>query len=523
MPHDDGMPPADGAMPDGAETVRAIIAAAEDVQPDDDAEIARLAALPLLAYDREREAAAKRLGIRRVSILDKAVAAVRGNGGTTPSQGRPLDFPEIAPWPELANGAELLDELARAIRQYVVLDAHEADAIALWVLGVHAFDAWTIFPRLFVTAPERQCGKSTLLDVLSPLVPRAQTADSITAAALFRTIEAARPTLLLDEADTYARDNEDLRGVLDSGHKRSGSVVRTVGDNHLPRRFSTWAPVALAAIGHLPGTVEDRSIIIRLRRRRPDEAIESLRQGRTRRLDTLARKAARWVADNAAALAAADPAMPAGLYNRVADNWHPLLAIADAAGGGWPERARHAAVTLTRDGAEDGESVKVKLLADIHAAFMARGTDRMTSGDLVAYLTGLDERPWPDYRNGKPITKAQIARLLKPLRISSGSIRLDDGRTPKGYYRAAFEDAFRRYIHLPGFQNATTPQAKQSAALDDSQNATSSGDVAFRNRENPSVSAGCGGVAFRNPQSWRDDVPDRWRDDGHPEEAVWTE
>src|SRR5215472_7482732 len=92
-------------------------------------------------------------------------------------------------------------------------------------------------------------------------------ASGITAAALFRTIEAARPTLLLDEADAYARDNEDLRAMLDAGHRRDGAVIRTVGDNHEPRQFSAWAPVALAAIGHLHSTIEDRSIIIRLRRR----------------------------------------------------------------------------------------------------------------------------------------------------------------------------------------------------------------------------------------------------------------
>jgi hypothetical protein len=494
-------------LPDGAsvETLARLLAGATPWTPpaqpqpsgavNDNAQIAQLAQLSTMAYEREREAAARRLGIR-VSILDKAVAAERSNGCPAPGQGRPLDFPEIEPWPEPVAGAALLEEMARAIRRHVVLDAHEADAVALWGLAVHAFDAWTIFPRLFVMAPEKQCGKSTLLEIVSLLVPRPQAADSITAAALFRTIEAACPTLLLDEADTYARDNEDMRCVLDSGHKRGGSVVRTVGDNHEPRRFSTWAPVAFAAIGHLAGTVEDRSIIIRLRRRRPDEAIGSLRQGRTSALDTLARKAARCARDHLDGLRAADPAMPSGLYNRAADNWLPLLAVADAAGGVWPARARDAVAVLIGAGADDSESVRVKVLADIHAAFRARDTDRIASEDLVGYLTGLDERPWPEYRNGKPITKAQIARLLKPLRISSGTIRLNDERTAKGYYRAAFEDAFTRYI--PGFQKVTTSQAKQSAALGGFQSVTSLDGVTFRNHENTSNSGDCDGVTFQN-------------------------
>jgi putative DNA primase/helicase len=256
MPRDDGVPP------DGAEAVVEIIAAAEDVKPDDDAEIARLAQLSPLACDRELPVAAKRLECR-VSTLRAEVAAVRSNTAKTGTagQGRPLDLPEPEPWPDPVGGAELLDELATGILRYVVLAPYEADAVALWVLAVHAFDGWTIFPRLLVTAPEKQCGKTTLLDVLSRLVPRPLMASGITAAALFRTIEAARPTLLLDEADAYARENEDLRAVLDAGHRCDGAVIRTVGDNHQPRQFSAWAPVALAAIGHMPSTIEDRSII----------------------------------------------------------------------------------------------------------------------------------------------------------------------------------------------------------------------------------------------------------------------
>jgi hypothetical protein len=300
----------------------------------DAAEIARLAALPLVTYGRERKLAAERLGCR-VSILDRAVAAERGRGEAAPGRGRPLSLPEPEPWPQPVDGAELLDELAAAIRRHVVLDRHEADAVALWVLAVHAFDAWTIFPRLFVTAPEKGCGKSTLLDVLSRLIPKPLGASSITPASLFRTIETARPTMLLDEADTYARDNEDMRSVLDAGHRRDGAVIRTVGDNHEPRQFSAWAPVALAAIGHLPGTIEDRSIVVRLRRRRPDEPIESLRLARAGGLDELARKAARWVADHGSAFAAANPVMPAGIYNRGGQ-------LAPATRGRGPRRRRTA-------------------------------------------------------------------------------------------------------------------------------------------------------------------------------------
>lgn len=224
----------------------------DDRTAEDALEIARLAALPLLEYGRERKPAAKRLGVP-VSMLDRLVAGARGD--PTPGQGRALDLREPEPWPEAADGAVLLDGIVTEIRRYVVFGAAAADAVPLWVAADHAFDRFVIFPRLFITAPEKGCGKTTLLDAISRLVTRALAADNITAAALFRTIEAVRPTLLLDEADSYLRDNEDLRGILDSGHRRDGGVIRTVGDTYEPRRFSTFAPVVLAAIGHLPGTI----------------------------------------------------------------------------------------------------------------------------------------------------------------------------------------------------------------------------------------------------------------------------
>src|SRR4029077_14945408 len=136
--------------------------------------------------------------------------------------------------------------------------------------------------------------------------------------------------------------------------------------------------------------------------------------------------------------------MPAAIVNRTADNWRPLFAVADLAGRGWPQGARRVAVELTAGG-DDLGSRRVTLLTDIRTAFGAKAVDRITSEDLVAYLASLDDRPWPEYRAGKSITKAQVARLLTPLGVSSGTVRLSGGHTAKGYYRSAFEDAFVRY------------------------------------------------------------------------------
>lgn len=274
---------------------------------------------------------------------------------------------------------------------------------------------------------------------------------------MFRTVEVTHPTLLIDEADTFVNDNEELRGILNTGHGKEGQVVRlvAVGDDFEPCAFSTYCATAIAAIGKLPGTVEDRSIAIMLRRKRADEPAEQFREDRPGKLIVLVRKAARWAKDHVEELRDADPKIPDDLNDRGADNWRPLLAIADLAGGGWQDWARSAAVSLSTDAIADQDSIRTQLLADIRSAFQNRTADRMSSDAIVAYLESLDDRPWSEFNRGKPMTKAGLARLLKPFRILPTTIRLDGNRTAKGYYHSAFEDAFTRY--LPA-QTVTTSQ-----------------------------------------------------------------
>ena len=373
-----------GAKGSGITNGSAATGASQLSATDDDETITHLAKLSPVDYDRQREAAAQRLGCR-ASTLDAAVKAARATPSDSGGQGQPLALPEPAPWHDPVDGPGLLDGLAKAIKRHVILPEHEANAIALWVAHAYVFEAFTVTPRLGVTSAEKRCGKSTLLDVLVCLVPRSLLASNISTAATYRTIELARPTLLIDEADTFLSDSEDLRGVLNSGHRKGGSVVRLVGDKHEPRRFATYAPVAIAMIGALPGTLADRSIPIRLERRRANETVTPFRGDRTEDLVQLARMAARWAADNREHLAEADPDT-GGLFNRDADNWRPLLAIADAAGGDWPARARLAAKVLTVASAADEESIGTMALGDICALFESRGVDRLTSKEIVEHL-----------------------------------------------------------------------------------------------------------------------------------------
>jgi hypothetical protein len=223
-----------------------------------------------------------------------------------------------------------------------------------------------------------------------------------------------------------------------------------VGDDHEPRAFATYAAVAIGIIGSLPDTLADRSISIDLKRKLASEAIESFRVDRVGHLEVLARKAARWAADNAVQIAAADPDMPSGVHSREADNWRPLLAIAEVAGGEWPNRAR-AAATQAIAASETDSQIEL-LLGDIRDIFARRAAnevdpaDRIPSGDLVEALVGIESRPWAELgKSRKPLTQNRLARLLKPLLIAPENIRIGD-KVLKGYLLERFKEAFSRYL-----------------------------------------------------------------------------
>ena len=187
---------------------------------------------------------------------------------------------------------------------------------------------------------------------------------------------------MIDEADSFLRDNEELRGVLNSGHRKGGAVLRNVGDDHEPRSFSTYGACAIALIGQLPPTLTDRSVPITLTRRKRDETITPFRLDRVDHLVVLARKLARWTTDNAVAIAATEPTMPAGIYNRAADNWRPLLAIAEVAGGKWPARGQTAALKSVAADIDDASLLEL-LLGDIRDDFRQAGGEQGRPADRI--------------------------------------------------------------------------------------------------------------------------------------------
>ncbi len=372
-------------------------------------------------------------------------------------QGRAVQLEDPEPWPDPVNGAALLDAIAATFERYLALPTHGSTALALWVLHAYAFSAWFTSPFLVLTSPVKRCGKTLLLIVIGALVPRRLYASNVTPAVLFRAIEKFSPTLLIDEADSFMRKNDELRGVLNSGHTRTtATVIRAVGDDHEPRAFSTWCPKVIALIGKLPDTLADRAIEVAMRRRTAGERVERLRQDRIEaECAQFRRQAARWAADHLTGLQDADPVVPVELHDRAADCWRPLLALADCAGARWPALARETAKALSGVTEDADQPAAVLLLGDVRAIFGA--LEGLSSADVVTALKALDSRPWATWgKDNKGLTTNALARLLSPFEIHPTKIRFAPNPL-KGYTRRMFEDCWLRYLTVADTENLVYP------------------------------------------------------------------
>lgn len=356
---------------------------------------------------------------------------------------------------------ELLDSLSAFLRRFVVMSEHQTAVVALWLVHTHAISAADVTPFLAVTSAERRSGKSLLLDVLELVAARPWRVISPSEAVMFRKIERDCPTLLLDETDAIFKGaterTEPLRALLNAGNRRGTTVPRCVGQNQELRDFSTFCARALAGIGELPPTVADRSLPIRLERRAPGEHVQRYRRRHAEpEAESLRQALDRFGQEHLETLREAEPELPAELDDRAQDAAEPLLAIADLAGGDWPNRAREALIAVRGAGEPEDDSAGIRLLSDIRAVLAGR--DRASTQELLEGLHRLEESPWGEWY-GKPLTSRVLAKLLRPYNVRSKSVRLEDGSTPKGFQREQFESAWKRY--LPGGvassrHNATT-------------------------------------------------------------------
>lgn len=401
--------------------------------------IVHLARLSVIEYERVRTEAAKSLELRP-PVLDKLVKIAHKKVENN------MPFKTVEPWPEPIHPAQLLTDIESSIRRFIACESHIAVAATLWIAMTWFIDVIQAAPLAMITGPEKRCGKSQLLLLFGRLAYRPVPASNITSAALFRTIDAWQPTLLIDEADTFMQQNEELRGLINAGHTRDSSyILRVVGDDHTPKTFCVWSAKAIAGIGKLHETIMDRSIVLEMRRKLPEERVERLRHARPGLFETLAAKLARFRMDYAEHVRKQRPALPEPLNDRAQDNWEALLAIADIAGGEWPVLARNAALFLNCT-VEQPQSVGIELLEDMQELFISKSVDRITSYELINGLCIEQEKRWATYNHGSSISPRQIASHLKKFGIRPQAIRTGV-RVDKGYIKADFEDVWTRYLN----------------------------------------------------------------------------
>ena len=352
----------------------------------------------------------------------------------------------------------LLDDVRTFIGRFCAFpDEHCLNAVTLWAAHTHMVEFFYTTPRLALLSPEPSSGKTRVLDVLDLLVPEPMYSFGASPAAIFRRLADRQVTVLFDEVDTIWSskgkndNNEDLRGLLNVGYKRGAKVPRCVGPNHQVVDFDVYSAVALAGIGELPDTIMTRSVIIKMRRRGPGEHVE---QFRTRMHAPegaiLQGRLAGWASEVGEQAGAEIPEMPNGVEDRPAEVWESLLAVADAAGGPWPDIARKACVHLVEVAKDRKVSLGIRLLEDLRTLFSRANADKLSTAYLLEMLcsdhSGLaDDAPWGEILHGSAINARKLASLLKPYGISSKKVRIDE-TTQQGYAKEDLYDAWQRYL-----------------------------------------------------------------------------
>jgi hypothetical protein len=369
----------------------------------------------------------------------------------------------VIPYPppdDELDGAAVLDDVAAFVDRFVAFPTpHALTAVTLWAAHTWATPrTWYVTPRLVLDSAEPGSGKTRVLELLGLLVKNPEMTISATVAAIFRMIGDHPITLLFDEVDAIFNpinggNYEDLRALLNAGYKQAATIARCVGDAKAMKiaRFPVFAPVALAGLaGKMPSTITTRAVTIHMRRWAPGETVEPFRERDAEvTAEPLRRRLSEWVVDRSEDLALARPKMPDGVVDRASEVWEPILALADAAGGDWPDRAREACAYFVLSSDPGELSQGVRLLADIRQVFADEGNvDRMPSAVLVERLVHLDEAPWADLY-GKPLDQRRLANELKKYGVKATTIKMQTGNTLRGYRVDGAEglhDAWQRYL-----------------------------------------------------------------------------
>ncbi len=437
---------------------------------------------PLEAIQAVLEQAAKGLNgqgdLTRALVREGLIRSVRGTGARSPAaivdaaikpkavasadeRVTIRDFSDPEPFGGPVDGEELLAGLVTFVESRLVVPAGAAVAIAAWDVATWARNAFNLAPLLVIRSATRRAGKSLLLEMLDVLVRRPLLSVSISPAALYRSIETYEATLLIDEGEALGQRSEradELRALINAGYRRGAMVPRCVGQDNELRLFDPFGPKAIAAVGRLHDTIEDRGIHIRLQRKLRTEKVERFRAHEVAETTLNLRRAARrWVDDNLEDLKACKPALPDFLHDREQDSWEPLLAIAECVGGVWPALLTEAARRLSTGEDDDDQSDGIRLLRDIQTVFTG---ESMATPDLVRALVDLEGAEWAEYgRQAKPLTAHGLARLLKPFEVKPRQLWIGQVNC-RGYELEDFGDAFSRYL---GTQSARVLESNGGA------------------------------------------------------------
>ena len=458
--------------------------------------IEQLAALSELEYQLKRSVSAKALNNMSVGTLDKLVKQVRCELEAETNKSLVID---TEPYQNPVNGAIVAEEIYKLVTRHIACTDAVAIASTLWIIFTWVIEASHIAPIAWINAPEKRCGKSQLLTLIALMSKRSLPSSNITAAALFRCIEKYKPTLIIDEVDTFVNDNEDLRGVLNAGHSRDNPyIIRCAGDDNEPKEFYVYGAKALSGIGKIPSTLMDRSISLTLRRKLNNEHRDRVRDLSRDTTNTIKAKLARWSDDNLQVVKEATPLLPKAINDRMQDNWEILLKIATTLGDEWLQRANSACIEIS--GIEHDEpSLNEQLLIDIKGIFELKKVTRIFSDDLITALCTDPEMNWSTYNRGKPITQKQVSNRLGEYGISPKQMRTANGNR-RGYDIAYFQDAFKRYLSAIPSQSVTTLQANSSKGCSEKISVTMQGGVTLKKPLQAMGNKACNGVTHTSTQ-----------------------
>lgn len=367
----------------------------------------------------------------------------------------------VLPTPAALPGHEVLDQVRDFVARFSAFPSeHCAPMLALWYAHTWVADAFYTTPRLILSSPEPGSGKTRVLEIAQHLTREAEMTAGGSAAALVRMVAAGPITILMDEVDAIfgvgGTGNEDVRQMLNLGYKRTATIPKSKGDpatGFTVERLPIFAPAALAGLaGRMPDTITTRAITIHLRRRRHDERVESYRESKvTRAAEPIREALSTWATTIGERLVEAEPEMPPGVDDRPAEIWEPLLAIADEAGGHWPQTARNACLHFVNEATAKPVSDGVRLLGDLRALFRARMADRLSTAEILLALHEMDDSPWFDF-HGKPLNPRTLSAELGTYGVKVKTFK-HNGTPTKGYVidgEHGLSDAWSRYLRADG-------------------------------------------------------------------------